>query len=144
MNVLDEIKNLHETDFSAWLEVQTQLIRERKFHLLDVTNLIEEMEDLGDSFKEAIESHLTIILLHRLKQMMQPDRETKSWNSSIVNAKVQISKKISRHPSLKGYPGKVFAECYEDARRYASKETGVDLRKFEKDCPWTLNEVLGD
>lgn len=135
---------LYEEDFHAWLESQIQLIKNKEFDKLDTENLIEEMEDLGDSYKEAIESHLVILLAHLLKHKHQPDHATKSWDNSIFDARVQIAKKMQRHPSLKDYPKKVLAECYEDARRYASKETGIDLRKFQKDCPWTLNEILGE
>lgn len=135
---------LYESDFNEWLDTQIKLIKSKDFEKLDIEHLIEEMEDLGDSFKEAIESHLTIILMHKLKQLLQPERDGKSWNSSIIEGKFQIEKKVQRHPSLKNYPRKVFLECYEDARRVASRETGLDLRKFPKECPWSLEEVLGE
>ena len=137
------MKTLHETDFHAWLTDQIDLAKKNDFQNMDWKNLIEEMEDLGDHYHEAIESHLTIIFIHKLKHLMQP-RECKSWDDSIHDGIFQIQKKISRHPSLKNYPRKVFYECYEDARRAASRQTEIDLRKFPKDCPWTFEEILGE
>lgn len=127
------MNTLYEVDFSAWLNAQICLLRSKQFDQVDLEHLLGEMEDLGNSYKEAIESHLTIILIHMLKQ---------SPSDSINDGRVQIEKKIQRHPSLKNYPKKVFHESYEDARRHASRQTGIDLRKFPKECPWPLEEVL--
>jgi len=138
------MKTLYETDFSAWIESQVQALKKKDFAHLDIEHLLEEMETLGDSLKEAIESHLIILLMHKLKQLVQPERDGKSWNDSIINARFQIEHKRERQPSLRNYSQKVFIECFHDARRHASKQTGIDLRKFPQVCPWTFEEVMGD
>ena len=45
-------------DFSAWVAQTTQLLREHRWHEIDVTHLIEEIEDLGKSERRAIVSQL--------------------------------------------------------------------------------------
>ena len=35
------------TDFSSWINQTAQLLRELRWHEIDVPNLIEEVEDLG-------------------------------------------------------------------------------------------------
>lgn len=138
------MKTLYNTDFVAWLDEQISFLRKKKFEKLDLDHLLEEMEDLGGSYKRAIESHLVIIMLHLLKMKHQSDFSTKSWNDSIVNARVQIDKIIHDNPCLKKYPKEVFAECYSEARKYAAKQIRLSIKKFPLECPWTLNEVMGN
>lgn len=138
------MKTLHETDFAKWLEEQTSLLKQKRFNELDIEHLIEEMEDLGGSEKSAIESHLTIIMMHMIKQQMQPERASKSWDDSIVNGRVQINKILKRNPSMRNYLHSVYHECFKDAVKYASKEMGKDLKAILPGCSWNLKDILGE
>lgn len=131
------MKTLYETDFYAWLEDQIQLMKKKDFEHLDLERLLEEMEDLGSYYKADIEGHLIVLLMHMLKQKIQPE------NDSIVNARVQIRHKIEK-PSLKNYPEKMLKLCYQIARRSAAKETKLEERRFPRECPWTIQEVMGE
>lgn len=139
-------KSLYDRDFNAWVMAQKTFLENGDFQYLDIQHLIEELEDLGGSNKDSLESHLIIILMHMLKQKYQPDKSSKSWNDSIVNAKIQIKQIIKKNPGLKNYlkDSTILSSCYSSAKRYAFKETGIELRKFEKECPWTLKEILGE
>lgn len=134
--------SLYKKDFNAWLFDQIHMIKVKDFKNLDIENLIEEMETLGNSNPRAIESHMIIILMHMLKHKHQSGYSSKSWNDSIINAKVQIKVIIDNNPSLKNHPQSVIYKCYKKARRYASEETGIELKKFEEECPWTIKEIL--
>jgi len=137
-------KTLYDKDFQAWLHQQVFYLQKKDFAKIDLPHLLEEMETLGNSNPQALESHLIIILLHMLKQKHQPDYASKSWRDSIVNGRVQIDKIIENSPSLKNHlkDEKVFNKCFQSARRYAAKETGIDIRKFEKKCSWNIKEIL--
>lgn len=135
---------LYEEDFPAWLDCQINLIREKKFEQLDTEHLLEEMEDLGSSNRDAIESHLANILLHLLKLKYQPDFETRSWHDSIFAAKDEISDKIKKYPCLWDFPSKCLERSYFRARKLASKQTGLVVEKFPIRCPWTMEEILGE
>ena len=50
-------------DFNTWVTQTAQLLRERRWHEIDVTHLIEEVEDLGKSERRGIASQLTRLLL---------------------------------------------------------------------------------
>jgi hypothetical protein len=134
---------LHETDFSAWLQSQIDCIRRRDFEYLDIINLLEEMEDLGGSFKDALESHLTNLIMHLLKDKYQPDMSCNSWNASIANARTCIKRIIRKNPSLKNYPDSVLRECYSTSMKAAIKESGLKSGVFPSQCPWTMHEILG-
>ena len=136
-------QTLYETDFSAWIESQVQALKKKDFAHLDIEHLLEEMETLGTSEKNAIESHIVIILIHMIKMHMQPERSGKSWDDSIVNARVKIEMIIEKNPSLKRYPEEVFTKCYQRAMKRASKEMGFESRDIQGLCRWSLNVVLG-
>jgi len=138
------MKTLYETDFAAWLDDQIQLMKKKDFEHLDLEHLLEEMEDLADKSKETIDGHMHILLLHLLKQRVQPDRDGKSWNDSIINARVQIQNCLDRKPSLKDYPKKMLEHTYQTALRSAVKITEIEIRKFPRECPWAIEEVLGE
>ena len=54
-------------DFNSWIDQTAQLLRESRWHEIDVLHLIEEVEDLGKSERRGIASQLTRLLLHLLK-----------------------------------------------------------------------------
>jgi hypothetical protein len=137
------MKSLYETDFTAWLDTQVEALKRKDFAHLDIEHLLEEMETLGGSEKSAIESHLTIIMMHMIKQHIQSERSGKSWNDSIVNARVQIAMIIEKNPSLHSYPREVFPKCYQRALKEAARQMKVETRQISGVAPWSLSEVLG-
>ncbi len=50
-NPLDSLTNLYECDFNLWVEATAQLLREGGLTELDVVNLLEEVESMGNSNK---------------------------------------------------------------------------------------------
>jgi hypothetical protein len=45
-------------------------------------------------------------------------------------------------PSLKRYFNEVLEKCYQKARRFASEKTGLDIKTFPVDLPFTKEEIL--
>lgn len=84
------MSNLYSTDFNLWIDRTTRLLRERRWHEIDLTHLIEEVENLGKSERRGITSQLTRLLLHLLKWQYQPQRRSDSWLDSITDARTQI------------------------------------------------------
>jgi hypothetical protein len=48
MTVITDLKTLYEIDDSLWLEETIELLKKKRFDALDLENLIEELEDLGN------------------------------------------------------------------------------------------------
>jgi hypothetical protein len=46
--------------------------------------------------------------------------------------------------SLKAYFQEIFPECYQDARKQATDETGLSLDTFLVESPFTADECLND
>ncbi|GAC1457600.1 MAG: hypothetical protein NVS2B14_04220 [Chamaesiphon sp.] len=59
--------DLYEQDFYLWLHTTAQILRDRQLDQLDIDNLIEEIESMGRSEKDALESNLVVVLMHLLK-----------------------------------------------------------------------------
>lgn len=130
------------TDFSSWINQTAQLLREHRWHEIDVPNLIEEVEGLGKSERRGITSQLTRLLLHLLKWQYQPQRRSDSWLDSITDARTQIELVIEDSPSLKSYPSEQLEESYHRARRQAAKQTRIEISVFPEKCPYLLELVL--
>ncbi len=134
--------DLYETDFYAWACGQVRAMATRERGRLDVANLIDEVESVGRSQRAAIESHLSVLIIHLLKFQVQPERATVSWRITLRNQRRDIERLIQRSPSLRGYPAEILSEIYSDAVRRAAQETGIDEAVFPRGLPFTLAQIL--
>jgi Domain of unknown function DUF29 len=133
---------LYDADFVQWSDRTAQLLREHRFTDLDLEHLIEEIEDLGNRHRDALESQLTRLLMHLLKYEFQPEQRSGSWLGSIKESRKQIKRLFRKYPSLKVYLEQCWEECYADALEDASDETGLPQNQFPARCPYAIAEVL--
>ena len=134
----------YATDFNLWTAQTAQLLREQRWHEIDVVHLIEEIEDLGKSERRAVVSQLTRLVMHLLKWQYQPQRRSDSWLDSITDARTQIELALEDSPSLKRYTATKLEDCYQRARRQAAKQTSLEISAFPNTCPYSLELVLAE
>lgn len=134
----------YETDFYQWTQQQASLLRQGALSALDVEHLIEEIESMGNSNRFALESYVSNVLMHLLKWQYQPERRGSSWRLSIRNGRRQIEKRLKNSPSLKPQIPAIVQEEYLPAREDAADETGLPLTTFPEQCPFTLDQIIGD
>ena len=134
--------NLYDKDFVAWADQQALLLEQKRWQELDLLNLIEEVRDLGNRHRDALESQLTRLLMHLLKWHYQPGKRSSSWLLTIKDARRQIPKLIRKHPVLAVHAKKVFLECYLEAREVAADETELPIDTFPLECLYTLEQVV--
>ena len=139
---VNSLSTLYDEDFMLWLENNIDLLKNGKFNQLDLDNLIEELESMGKSNKKAMWSNLMILLMHLLKYKYQKDYRSNSWRFTIIEHRKRIKRDFKDSPSLRPYFNQIFTECYQDARDLASQETGLPLKTFPPECPFTQIEVL--
>ncbi len=132
---------LFEQDFVAWADQQALLLEQKRWEELDLAQLVEEVRDLGNRHRDALESQLTRLLMHLLKWNYQPDKRSNSWKSTIKEARKQIERLIRKHPVLKVHLELHLEECYQDAREDASDETGLNLDVFPIVCPYSIEQL---
>lgn len=134
----------YETDFVAWAAQQAELLKQGRFSELDVTNLMDEVEELGRSEKRALRSQLIRVIKHLLKLNYQSNAfyYLNSWRSSVAEGRTQLKLILQDSPSLKPYLEQVLSECYQNAVVEAITETGLDRRMFPQRCPYSQEQVL--
>lgn len=141
---LREPESLYDKDFCAWSDRQSELLKRGDFSRLDIENLVEEIESLGKSQRHALLSHTINLLMHLLKKNFQPSKLTKSWEKSISNARLEMILLLDENPSLRRELPAYLKKAYPYARIKAEEETGLDIRRFPKECPWAIAEILNE
>ena len=76
-------ETLYEQDFYSWAFNQANLLREGKFEQLDLSHLVEELEDLGNRHYDQLESRFIQLIAHLLKWQVQHWKQTNSWRATI-------------------------------------------------------------
>jgi hypothetical protein len=136
-------KNInYSDDFFGWTHEQIQLLKCKDYQNMDVIHLMQEIESLGNSERSKLESHLIILLMHLLKMKFQPERQTRSWGLSVINARFHANRTLKKNPSLKHHLDEILFEAYFSARLAASQETGLETDIFPEECPWNISEIL--
>jgi hypothetical protein len=136
--------SLHDTDFYSWTQQQAALLRMGNLAELDVTNLIDEIEDMGRSERRAIKSRIEVLLMHLLKWQYQPAHRSTSWRATITGQRRKIKKLLQQNPSLKPELNTIVVDAYEDACFDAAGETGLDEHGFPVECPWTVAQSMDE
>ena len=142
MTVITDLKILYEIDDSLWLEATIELLKAKRFDALDLENLIEELEDLGNEKRFRVASFLQQIIRHcLLLQFWTSEREYNQahWESELVNFQDQLNTYLTA--SLRKYLEQEFDNIYQKALRYARKKTNNQVH-FPNTCPYSLEELL--
>ena len=132
----------YDADYARWCAEQGALLRENRLDRLDRENLAEEIESLGRSLEDEIESRLGVLIAHLLKWKFQPSGRSNSWKATIAEQRTRIARRLKKSPSLKGHPASVLNEEYEIGRLSAWGETGLPEETFPTTCPFTIEQVL--
>jgi len=135
---------LYDQDFYLWIETTAKQLKDGRFSEIDLENLIEEIESMGRNEKRALESNLVVLLMHLLKYKYQPQKRSNSWKGTIREHRRRLTRTFKDSPSLKPYFQEVFADCYQDAKKQASDETGLSVDTFPVDSPFTMDECLDE
>lgn len=134
----------YDQDIIAWANEQAQCLRAKRFDLLDIEHLAEEIEDVGKSEQRELMHRMAILLAHLLKWQRQPERRGASWEITIRNQRRGILRRLQETPSLKPKLDTPdwWQAVWDDAIAQAAQETG--LADFPERCPWTREQVLAE
>ncbi|MBE9072193.1 DUF29 domain-containing protein [Microcystis sp. LEGE 08355] len=142
MTVIPDLKTLYEIDDSLWLEETIKLLKAKRFQALDLENLIEELEDLGNEKKFRVASLLEqIIRYFLLLQFWTEERayNQEHWELEIVNFQIQLKRRLTTN--LRNYLQNELTNIYEDAVVFVRKKTNNQVN-FPNTCPYSLEELL--
>jgi hypothetical protein len=134
----------YESDFFAWTQEQSALLRSGDWARADVEHIAQEIENMGKTEKRELISRLEVLVLHLLKWRFQPALRGTSWRLLIEQQRLKIADHIDDNPSLKSLLDQAVASAYRYARVEAERETGLARKTFPAQCPWTYDQMMDD
>jgi hypothetical protein len=137
-------KSLYESDYLLWTQETIAKLRAKDFDRVDFDSLIEEIEDLGRSYRDELESRLDVLLSHILKRLYIPlVNDYNGWERTIREQRKQIRRRLEKSPSLKNYLSEIFDKIWQDALKEVREDypqyKSPDLWQFDSDIDTLLN-----
>lgn len=136
-----------ECDAHEWTLEQIGLLRGGRWDAVDLDLLIEALEDIGDSQREAFEGAVVRVIEHLLKlQYSRRQEPRRGWLVSLTSHRVDARRRLRRSPSLARRVD--LDELYGDARTLAARSFAVygdcDPANLPELCPFSLERVLDE
>ena len=137
--------DLYERDVLVWSQHQADLLRRlgrgERVNDVDWVHVAEEIEDVGLSELHAVESYLTLIMVHVLKiQAFPDDTAVDHWYSEIAafqdNAQSRFTPSMRQRIDLAVWYGKALRRLRIGDRRNKTP------RPWPNTNPFTLDQLL--
>lgn len=135
---------LYETDFYAWTKEQALLLRSEEIEKLDLSNILEEIEAMGQRERRELTSRLIVLIMHLLKWQFEPENRSKSWTNTIRHQRTEIELLLEDSPSLRRELSERATMAYPRALSAASEETGLSATLFPAENPYTAEQILNE
>jgi hypothetical protein len=132
---------LFDVDETAWLEVTAEQIRQGRLEEVELDTLAEYLTDMAKRDRREVFSRLVTLLCHLLKWEYQSDRRCGSWRGTILEQQREL-RLLLESGTLRNHAVAVFADAYDDARKQAAAETGLERATFPAECVWILDSAL--
>jgi hypothetical protein len=142
-----DARTLYDRDYYLWLTTTAEQIKLGKLTEVDWENLVEEIEDMVKSQKNALKSLLIVLLEHLLKLAYwksERERNANHWRREIRAFRIQIEDLLSTSPSLKPYVREIFEDSYRKARGLAADDMGVKPKNLPEIPAFTLEKSLDE
>jgi hypothetical protein len=136
------MSSLYETDPYTWAMRQADALRRRSANEIDWENVAEEIESVGKTEARELRSRYAVLLAHLLKWLFQPEKRTRSWETTIVTQRESARDHPTENPGLKSLVDGLFAKAYREARGNAALETDMPLETFPEANPFTLAQAM--
>lgn len=138
------INALYETDILEWSEQQAALLRrlakgERVNDQVDLANVVEEIESVGNEQRHALGSHQIQALLHMLKAEAWPEaRDRPHWQAEARGPRNDARRRLA--PNMRSRIN--LDALYRDALgRLPEIHDRKTLLPVPQTCPVTLDEL---
>lgn len=135
------LKELYEHEYDRWLTEMVEILKNRDLEKLDYDNLIEELEALGRSEKNAVKSLLLQIIVHLMLYQfwqLEKERNANHWAAEIITFRVQLEDKLTTN--LRNYLAEELSKIYQNALLIVQKKT--QLNSLPEKCPYSLEQLL--
>jgi hypothetical protein len=137
------LSSLYQEDETAWLEMTSRLLAERRFQELDHENLSEYLADMAKRDKREVLSRLSVLIAHLLKWEFQADQRSKSWEATIALQRQELHELLEGQ-TLRSYAAETLTKAYNRGLQQAAIDTGLAESAFPAECALTMDSILGD
>lgn len=108
--------SLYDRDILLWVEDTVAKLKARDFENLDLDNLIDEVDTLGKSQRNAVRSLLRRLIEHLLRRSYVPLSECYvGWQREIRAFRNDIKDILEDAPSLKNQIAEILPKVFENA-----------------------------
>ena len=111
---------LYERDYYAWVQDQVDALRQRRIEDVDWENVAEEIEDLGRSQRQSVESQMARLLEHLLKLQYAGGtirkNNARGWQLSVKDARLVVRKLLDENPNLRPRFAEMLRFAYQRGR----------------------------
>jgi len=137
-----EIEALYDKDFFLWITSHIDLLKKKKWDLIDIEHLIEELDSMGKSEICSLASLFGILFAHLYKWDHFPKSRSKSWINSIEYSQEEINRLLNKQPSLKSKLNEAIEDGWSYAKKILIDDTNIDYRLLPKECPYSFEEAI--
>jgi hypothetical protein len=144
--------SLYDQDLVLWSEEQARALRAAAGAgwnaPIDWENVAEEIESLGRSERNALASHIAVVIEHLLKLQTSPAADpARGWRDTIRRARREIERRLKDSPSLRREVSANVVDEMASARslvRANLQDYGEQPRIDIESATYTEAQVLGD
>jgi len=119
-----------------------ELLASGRIEAVDIAHLRDEIEGLSLRDEREVVSRVKRIMQHLLKLEHEPEKRTRSWESTLADQRGELEMLFEQSPSLSRIAKSSRERAYKRARRVAATETGLPEKAFPAEFPYTLAQVL--
>ena len=136
-----------EDDFYAWTQYQAEVLRSMPVsdHRFDREHVVEEIEDLGKSERDAARGQIRRIIEHFLKLAHSPAEQPRiDRMETIDDARETLADKLTAtlRRDAEANLEKLYAEGRRRAARGLQRHGELDAaEQLPSVCPWSLDEI---
>jgi hypothetical protein len=142
ISTVTDLKQLYEIDELEWLRETIELLREKRFHDLDIEHLMEELDDMGNEKKRGVESLLEQVIRHLLLLQYwttQKEMNGTHWRGEVYTFRVQLKRKLTTN--LRNHLASELDNLYQDGLGFVRIKTDYQI-EFPSQCPYSLDQLL--
>ena len=153
-------RSLYIDDVWTWSRTQVAALRRGDWGALDLQNVIEEIEDVGNRHSDAWTSFCTNVISHLLKiEYSGSGEDFRHWREEIEAWRDSMFDVLTDSPGIKHELSGLLAKAWKRGRRDAVRElvqhggaveAAVEKRlrrswelQLPQECPYTLAEIAG-
>lgn len=131
----------YEQDFYAWAQAQAAALRAARPNAFDWEHIAGELEAIGRSERDQMESRIRQIRKHLLKWQFPSWAWSRSWRNTLWVQRRDLARLLRRSPSLRRHLEEALADEYRAAVVGALDETGLPDGAFPPSRPYSAEQL---